>query len=146
MRVLSPLFEKHGVDMVLHGHEHTYQRTKPLKFQPRDISLASVVTSSDRLVPGTFTVDEQFDGRHHTKPDGVIYLTTGAGGKELYDPGFTDSPDKWLHPEDDNVAYVAKFYSLYHSLTIIDLDGSTLHLSQINEFGDEIDRITITKA
>ena len=36
MRALSPLLEKHGVDFVLSGHEHNYQRTMPLRFAPGD--------------------------------------------------------------------------------------------------------------
>jgi hypothetical protein len=144
-RVLAPLFEKHGVDMALHGHEHTYQRTMPLKFVPGDMTSAGDLTSKDRMIPGTFTIDTNFDGVKNLKPDGVIYLTTGAGGKELYEPDFTDSPEKWLHPEDNNVAYVSKFYSRHHSLTVIDIDGKVLKLTQINEFGETVDQITINK-
>ena len=145
MRVLSPLFERHGVDFALHGHEHTYQRTKPLRFAPKDTSLAAAVNAKDRRVSGTFTLDEAFDGRRHTKAEGVIYVTTGAGGKHLYDVDYTGDPAKWLHPEDNNTAYVANFISDRHSLTVFDLDGRTLRMAQIDENGREIDRITVTK-
>ena len=30
-RAFGPIFERHGVDLVLAGHEHDYQRSKPLK-------------------------------------------------------------------------------------------------------------------
>lgn len=147
MRALSPIFEKNGVDMCLHGHEHTYQRTQPLRFAPTDLSNAGLGgPGKGRLVPGQFTIDTKFDGKTETKPDGVLYITTGAGGKELYEPAYTDNPSAWLHPEDNNVAYVAKFYSRHHSLTVIDLDANTLDLVQINELGDEVDRIRVTKA
>ncbi len=86
MRALAPLFEKLGVTMVLSGHEHTYQRTRPIRFAPRDLSDAKLVNKSNRLVPGDFAVDRTYDGVKSVKPDGVIYLTTGAGGKHLYDP------------------------------------------------------------
>ena len=146
MRVLSPLFEKHGVDIIFNGHEHTYQRTKPLKFSPTDITKAADVTSHDRRIPGVFTLDEAFDGRRVTRPNGIIHITTGAGGRALYEPDFTDNPQRWLHPDDNNVAYVVRFYSAHHSLTIVDIDGPSLYLRQINEFGDEIDSIHMTKA
>jgi hypothetical protein len=146
MRVLAPIFEKHGVDFVLNGHEHTYQRTRPLRFAPGDATKASDTTGKDRRVPGKFTVDGKFDGVTATKPDGVIHITTGAGGKELYEPDFTDAPDRWKHADDDNVEYVAKFFSRYHSLTVVDIDGSKLTLTQIDEFGNPIDHITVTKA
>jgi acid phosphatase type 7 len=146
MRVLCPIFEKHGVDIVLHGHEHTYQRTQPIKFVPTDMSRASVTNSKNRLVPGKFTVDYAYDGVSNTKPDGIIYLTTGAGGKNLYEPDFTDSPTRWLHPEDNNVPYLNKFYSEQHSLTLFEIHGQTLKWTQQNESGEIIDEATITKA
>ena len=34
MRVLTPLFEQQGTDLVLSGHEHVYQRTRPFTFVP----------------------------------------------------------------------------------------------------------------
>jgi len=143
MRVLSPIFEAHGVDMCLHGHEHTYQRTQPLRFKPTGPLVAHPV---DHRVPGEFTVDNTFDGKTKTKPDGIIYITTGAGGKELYDPDFDESPEKWRHADDNHVAYVAKFVSKAHSLTVIDVNGGTLTLSQVDENGSEVDHIQVTKA
>ncbi len=146
MRVLSPLFEKHGVDIALHGHEHTYQRTKPLRFAPGNATQAAAVNAKDRRVPGRFTLDTMFDGRTRTKPNGIIYITTGAGGKHLYDVDYTGEPTRWVHPDDGNTPYVANFISDRHSLTVFDLDGKTLTMTQIDENGHEIDRIKVTKA
>jgi predicted phosphodiesterase len=36
MRLLSPIFEKGGVDVVFNGHVHNYQRSFPLTFKPDD--------------------------------------------------------------------------------------------------------------
>ena len=146
MRVLMPLWEKYGVDFVLNGHEHTYQRTRPLKFAPTDISNAKKVNSKNRLVPGNWEVDRQFDGVTNTRANGVIHIVTGAGGKHLYNPGFTNAPERWRHPEDNNIEYVAQFVSDRHSLTLFEIDGKTLSLRQIDEFGQEIDAIRVTKA
>lgn len=146
MRSLSPIFEQHGVDMVFSGHEHTYQRTRPLYFEPADLSGATNINSKARLVPGQFKIDRRFDGTTHTKADGIIYITTGAGGKHLYDPGFTNNPSKWRHPEDKNEDYVVRFVSDRHSLTVLDLDAHSLALTQIDEYGQTIDRIHVTKA
>ena len=145
MRVLTPIFEEHGVDFVLHGHEHTYQRTCPFRFTPTEMSKAAAVNEKDRRVEGRFRVDEKFDGQTRTKPDGIIYITTGAGGKHLYDGDFTDAPSKWRRREDKNVAYVARFISDRHSLSIFDVDGRRLQMRQIDEYGQEIDRIRVTK-
>ena len=147
MRALSPLLEAHGVDFCLHGHEHVYQRTLPLRFAPSDLSKAAPGShASDRRIPGTFTLDTAFDGKTHTKPNGIIYVTTGAGGKELYDPEFDDNPALWLHPDDNNVAYNSRFISRQHSLTVFDIHGPSLTMTQIGEDGKELDKITVTKA
>lgn len=145
MRALSPLFEKHGMDIALSGHEHTYQRTHPLRFEPADIGRAALIDGKDRRVSGKFSIDTQFDGDKATKPVGIIYIVTGAGGNDLYDSGFTGSPEKWLREDDGNAAYVAKFHSAKHSLTVIDIDDRSLYLTQIDEDGGEIDRIHLTK-
>ena len=147
MRALSPLFEAHGVDFCLHGHEHIYQRTLPLKFAPSDLTKAPPrIHVSDRRIPGMFTLDTKFDGKTVTKPNGIIYITTGAGGKELYDPGFDDKPELWRHADDKNVAYVSRFVSSLHSFTVFDVHDSTMTLTQIGEDGKEFDHITVTKA
>ncbi len=146
MRVLSPLFEKHNVDFVLHGHEHNYQRTKPFRFASGDESKVHKINSSDRLIPGQFTIDNAFDGAKNNKPQGIIYLTTGAGGAHLYDTEFTNDPSKWLHPQDDNAPYVAQVFADRHSLTIFEIAGKTLDMKQVDENGKIIDRLRVKKA
>ena len=54
MRILSPLFEKYGVDIVFNGHVHNYERSYPLKNNKIDME------------------------------NGVIYVVTGGGGAQLY--------------------------------------------------------------
>ncbi len=146
MRVLSPLFEQHKVDLVLSGHEHIYQRTRPFTFAPSGPGHAAAKGKADRMVPGTFTVDTEFDGHTKTVPRGIIYVTTGAGGKELYDPGFTSDPSRWVHEEDERVPYTARMLTDRHSFTVIDVDAKRLQLRQIDEAGHESDRIVVTKA
>jgi acid phosphatase type 7 len=145
MRVLSPIFEKYGVTIVFHGHEHNYQRTMPLKFVPTDTKGADKVGSKSRLVPGDFTLDVLFDGKKNTKPNGVIYITTGAGGKHLYDPEMNTTPASWQHQEDNNVAYISRFVSDRHSLTVIDMDSNSLTLTQIDQWGAVIDTCRVTR-
>jgi hypothetical protein len=145
MRVLAPLFERHGVDFVLNGHEHNYQRPRPLKFMPAGSGQSGDVAGKSRLVPGSFMIDQAFDGKDHTVPDGVIYIVTGAGGKHLYDPGFTNNPTRWTHVEDGHADYVVKMVTDRHSLTVFDIDGTCLTMTQIDEDGAEIDRLMVTK-
>ncbi len=146
MRPLCPLFEAHKVDLVLSGHEHIYQRNRPLTFAPADLSRAHALYSSDRLIPGKITLDLDFDGEKVTKPKGIIYLTTGAGGKKLYDPGYTNDPTKWLHAEDNNVPYAVKMNTDKYSFSLFEIDGDVLTMKQIDQDGSEIDRMKVTKA
>ena len=146
MRVLTPLLEAHGVDFVLSGHEHNYQRPRPLKFTPAGPGKSAAVCARDRKVPGTFTIDTTFDGVTKTRPNGILYIVTGAGGKHLYDAGWTDTPDKWKRVEDGHVDYVVKMVTDRHSLSVFDIDGPRVTMTQIDETGEEIDRIVVTKA
>jgi hypothetical protein len=141
----APLLESQGVDIVLSGHEHTYQRAKPMKFRPNDRGQSADIGGKDRRVPGTFTVDRHFDGMSRTRPDGVLYIVTGAGGKHLYDPGFTDNPALWTHEEDDHAEYVSRMITDRHSLSVFDIEGKHLTMVQIDEAGQDIDRIVVTK-
>ncbi|MDX1934795.1 MAG: metallophosphoesterase [Capsulimonadales bacterium] len=145
MRVLSPLLEKHGVSLVFSGHEHVYQRTRPLRFAPRDTARAKDITTGNRLVPGDFTVDRGYDGLKNTVANGIIYVVSGAGGKYLYDADQNEAPQNWTHAEDDHVEYGARFLSDRHSLTVIDMDSRRLTLRQIDEWGAEVDRFVLTK-
>jgi hypothetical protein len=145
MRVLAPVLERHGVDIVFSGHEHNYQRARPIRFAPAGVGQSAVIGGKSRLVPGTFRIDRAFDGVTRTVPDGVLYIVTGAGGKHLYDAGFTDSPERWIHTQDDNVDYVVRMVTDRHSLTVVDVDGGRLTLTQVDETGQTFDRIVLTK-
>jgi hypothetical protein len=145
MRVLAPLLEAHGVDFVLSGHEHNYQRARPLKFVPAGAGRSADRGGKDRRVPGTFTIDRAFDGVANTRPTGILYVVTGAGGKHLYDAGYTDNPATWIHADDGNADYVVRMITDRHSLSVFDVDGTCLTLTQIDEAGQEIDRIAVTK-
>lgn len=145
MRALAPLFEQHGVDIVINGHEHGYQRNVPFRFAPGDLTNARSLRSTARLTPGTFTLDLKFDGETVTRPDGVLYLITGAGGQGLYDAEKTNAPQTWLRAEDNNVAYCARLVADRHSFSLFEIDGGELLLRQIDEEGLEIDRLRVTK-
>jgi uncharacterized protein (TIGR03437 family) len=67
---LVPLVDQYGVDLVLAGHDHNYQRSHQLRS-------GSVVSSSSVGQKGL----------------GTIYVVTGGGGRSLYD--FSQPPD-WL--------------------------------------------------
>jgi 3',5'-cyclic AMP phosphodiesterase CpdA len=132
MRPISPILEKYGVDLVLAGHVHNYQRTAPLRFQPTKVG------KRGEAVQGVFTVDEAFDGRKVTRPKGIIHIVTGAGGAELYDPWQTDVKGSWQ-------PWTKVFVSDKHSFTVLEVEAKKLNLRQLDAEGRELDAITLTK-
>jgi hypothetical protein len=137
MRVMAEVFEAGRVDIVFHGHVHNYQRTFPLRFVPEKRPTVRPVRAEDK-VPGRWTLDTFYDGRTNTRPSGVIYLVTGAGGANLYNPEQQDDPDSWQ-------PFTHKFISKVHSLTVADVDGPTLTIRQVSANGQELDRFVVTK-
>jgi len=142
MRTLAPVFEKGNVSVVFNGHVHNYQRSYPIRFQPDKNNVLLPLTNAGiprgRLVNGPWTLDKSFDGATDTTPEGVIYIITGAGGQDLYNPEQQDQPDTWQ-------GFTKKFVSKVHSLTNVEVDGKTLKVRQVTADGTELDRFTITK-
>ncbi|NOJ28985.1 MAG: hypothetical protein DA328_02330 [Nitrososphaeraceae archaeon] len=66
-----PLFDKYGVDIVLSGHNHNYQRTFPIEY------------NDDKRDKPTVTEREKksYDARDKKNP---IFITVGTGGAGLY--------------------------------------------------------------
>jgi hypothetical protein len=142
-RLLSPILEGGKVDMVFNGHLHNYQRTFPMKFAPIKNGTLLVGGRDNkavrgRVVPGQWKLDKSFDGVQNTVPKGIIYMITGAGGKELYNVEQNDDPDSWQK-------FTHKFVSRIHSLTVADISGTKLSIRQVAADGTEIDRFTVTK-
>jgi hypothetical protein len=133
--------------MVLNGHVHNYQRSVPLKFEPKtDESGYNYIISPEGRVDGTFALDTLFDGKTNTRPNGIIYIVTGAGGRALYDTGISEKPELWVHNHPGNWApFMTKVVSDRHSFTMIETKGKTLILKQIDGKGSVFDEITITK-
>ena len=116
--ILAPLFEEHGVDIVLAGHDHSYQRSYPL-----------------RLIPGSeiCRVGCAIDG--HMEPDFLdpgapIYMVTGGGGADLY-PLFRSL----------RMASVA----MRHHAVIFDIEGNELRMSAVDTAGVIFDSMSIQK-
>jgi len=91
-----------------------------------------------RVVNGQWTLDKNFNGKKRTKPSGVIYIVTGAGGQGLYNPEQTTDKDSWQK-------FTTRFESRIHSFTLLDVNGNSLVLRQVDINGKELDWIKITK-
>jgi predicted phosphodiesterase len=143
MRLLAPIFEKGKVDVVFNGHVHNYQRSFPMNFVPDNKGVQLIggrdgKTLRGRIVNGRWTLYKDFDGKANTKSNGVIYIVTGAGGQELYNPEQNNDPDSWQK-------FTAKFISTTHSFSVIDVKGKTFTLRQVDPNGNTVDQFTIEK-
>jgi acid phosphatase type 7 len=147
MRLLSPLFEQLGVNLVVSGHVHNYQRSVPLFFNPQTNEAGDhYIISPEGKVDGTFKLDTLFDGVNRTKPEGIIYIVTGAGGAPLYDTRLSEKPELWKHePTTSWPHFTKKLISDRHSFTLIETRGKTLTLQQIDVTGKVIDEIKVTR-
>ena len=95
----QPVFDKYGVDIVLQGHNHIYDRTLPLQFNPHNISKPIVDESIN-------TTDKFFN------PEGSIFSVVGLGGRSSHI--FLNQPD-----------YVVKQSNEFGFLTI-EINGKEL--------------------
>lgn len=91
---LTPFFARSGVDLVLAGHDHTYERTRPL--------------------------------------DGVVYVTSGNGGYELY-------PRRATRPETD------VFYNARHGFSALTASGPLLQLEHVDIGECRVDTLQLKK-
>ena len=137
MRLLSPIFEAHKVDVVFAGHVHNYQRSFPLTFVPKPQPDGAQIGPKGE-VAGDWKLDKTFGTGATAKPNGVIYIVSGAGGAELYNPEQQTDPGSWQ-------PFTDKFFSEVHSMSVVDIDGKVLRLKQISDTGKELDAFRISK-
>jgi acid phosphatase type 7 len=137
MRLLSPLFEANHVDVVFSGHVHNYQRSFPLTFAPSPQPDGAAVGKHGE-VTGEWKLDKNFHDGATAKPQGVIYIVSGGGGAELYNPEQQAEPSSWQ-------GFTDKFISTIHSLSVVDVDGKTFRLKQLSETGEVLDSFQIAK-
>ena len=65
-----PLFDKYGVDLVLQAHNHNYQRTYPLIYNPEN--------GSNPIITNQFTTG------YNSQEDGIVFAIVGTGGESFY--------------------------------------------------------------
>ena len=141
-RLLEPVFEKCGVDVVFTGHVHNYQRSKPLRFTPNPPK-----RDARGRVNGTFAFDSVFDGVKNTVPNGIIHIVSGGGGAKLYKTDLPKTVARMLAESPENYQpFTEKFTSDQHSFSLADLTPTTFEMRQMSIKGEELDHFKITKA
>ena len=132
-----PMLEGNGVDLVLSGHSHSYERSYLLNGH---------YGNSDSFNSGTHTVgatgsgDGKSDGdgayvKETSGPeagDGAVYITTGSAGKATY-----------LQSDGPHEAMKETFLEL--GSCILEVDGNSLSIKFIRETGVIDDYFTIEK-
>jgi uncharacterized repeat protein (TIGR01451 family) len=99
MRTIAKVLEDHGVNVVFNGHDHNYQRTRPLRATARTASALSTSAGT----PAVY-VDQKFDGSSETVPDGVLYVVEGAAGNRDFDGDYAPPRGSGLGLDQDDSA------------------------------------------
>jgi 3',5'-cyclic AMP phosphodiesterase CpdA len=140
MRLLQPLFERTGVDLVLAGHVHNYQRSLPLRFTPNPEG-----RDKRGRVNGSLALDREYDGVSNTRPNGVIHLVSGGGGAKLYSLDLQKTVEQLMKDHPDNYQPLTAKYVPEHSFTVFDMTSDELAVEQINLEGKVVDSFRVTK-
>jgi predicted phosphodiesterase len=112
-----PLFDRYGVDLVLYGHNHAYERSYPIKY--------------DKPSPSTPIITSSIKGSYND-PQGQIFATVGTAGQSIYH-------------YDSKSRYIVTQYEGYGFLDI-DIAGNKLVAKfYSNNDGSVKDQFTITK-
>ncbi len=141
-----PLFDRYGVDLVINGHNHVFERTDPLRG-----GVSSPAPPGATITPATH---------------GTTYITAGGGGVNLY--GFaapdsyagqlTDAPPvtSQVHgpdgtTESETASWSRVRYTGYCLLVVTSQPAerpgamSTLTVRGLTADGTELDRVTLAR-
>ena len=124
-----PILESYGVDLVLNGHSHVYERTWLINGHygySDTFSEANKIDGGDGRVDGTGAYLKPAGGA------GTVYVTAAVGGQPR------NTMDA-VHP-----AHLLKITGILGSL-MIDVNGNRLDLQYLNTNGVALDYFTIIK-
>jgi hypothetical protein len=123
--VALPILEAHGVDVVMGGHSHIYERS----FLAQGAYDTPTTAAGHIVDPGDGQIDG--DGPYAAGAGGTLYVTAGHGGA-----GVSGDAD---HP-------LMFFSEVANGSCIIDVDGGSLTLRNIRRDGVETDHVTLVRA
>jgi hypothetical protein len=127
-RLIPPIADRFGIDLVISGHDHNYQRTFPLR--------GSVI-------------HDRWQEPRYRRPRGTLYVVTGGGGAGLYDRCFEAIPTCNQRCRSDLQLF--KTYVKVHHAVEIEATAARLELRAFAagelaaSHGEEIDRVVIEK-
>lgn len=128
----APLFDKHAVDLVVNGHNHSYERTAPIR-------------------AGAPTVDAPSGATVRARRDGTTYVLAGGGGQSAYPSAL--HPGSYVTVEGGirvpEAAPWSQVRFLDNSLVLVDVTPgaagrpATMRLSAVDTQGIVVDRVTL---
>ena len=135
---LAPVFDQYKVDLVLTGHSHTMERSKPTVGHYGLSSTFDAAIHQPQLSSGLFDGSENscpylFDQSQKTK-SGVIYVTNGASGATGRPAGFGKHPVMFFDKKDK----IGSFFG--------EVDGNKLVGKFIDDEGKVMDQFTVLKS
>jgi hypothetical protein len=128
----GPLFDKHAVDLVVNGHNHSYERTAPIR-------------------AGAPTVEAPSGATVRASRDGTTYVLAGGGGQSAYPTAL--HPASYVTIEGGirvpETAPWSQVRYLDNSLVLVDVTPrapgrpATMRLSAVDTQGVVVDRVTL---
>ncbi|MBZ0121340.1 MAG: metallophosphoesterase, partial [Sandaracinaceae bacterium] len=124
-RYAVPILEAAGVDLVLTGHSHSYERSMLVHgaYDTPTTAAGHVVDPGDGRLDG--------EGPYFTGPNGAVYVVAGHGGQSL--GGRIDHP-------------LMYFSELAFGSCLLDADGARLSLTNLRWDGAETDHVDLVKS
>ena len=158
-----PILEAGGVDLVLSGHSHSYERSKFVKghtglsgtFNPAQTTSGGHTVGANGNLSGRTDYDDLFDGdilndgaylKTDTDLDGAVYITAGSSGKAT--GADFDGENPYNGPSTLPVMYYSA-EELGSTILEIEDDGSggqNMNIKFLRETGTIDDYFTINKS
>ena len=119
-----PILEAHGVDLVLGGHSHIYERSYLVH------GAYDTPTTAAGHIFDTGDGQDDGDGAYNVSGDGALYVVAGHGGASVSRVGD--------HP-------LMFFSEVEHGSCLVDVEGGAMTLRNVRYDGVETDHVTLVK-
>jgi hypothetical protein len=130
----TPIFDRHTVDLVVNGHNHSYERTAPIR-------------------DGAPTVEAPTGATVRAQRDGTTYVLAGGGGQAAYQSGLHPASYVTVEPgvRIPETAPWSAVRFLDNSLVLVDVTprtpgrAATMQLRAVDRQGVVVDRVTLER-
>jgi hypothetical protein len=132
-RLWQPIYDKHGVDLVLQGHDHGYGRTRPIEHDPTQ-EQASKEPGDVKPAGEAAAATNVPSGVRGRSPGGTVYVVSVSGPKMYSLKDYPDDEDPFVRRAADTQLY-----------QIITIEGNELRYEARTAVGDLYDAFSLTK-